>query len=168
MRCTAAGALAGLRAFWLVGLLGLLAWAQPGAAQTTAPAAQPRTVMLADAEPVLEAHALGLGWVDAGGAATIEQVTQGPPGPRFAALRGDTIYSLGESSALWLHYRLLRGRNDRQGWLIEFPMPLLDSVTIYQQDGAGKWRAQASGDLMAVSRWAEAGRYPYFRLDLPA
>ncbi|MBI2772797.1 MAG: diguanylate cyclase [Burkholderiales bacterium] len=161
MRCTAAGLLAGLRALALLGLMALAAL--PAAGQGV----QPRTVALGDANPRLDAEALGLGWVDTGGAATIEQVSGGGPAVRFAPQRGDVIYSLGDSSALWLHYRLMRGLGDRQGWLIEFPMPLLDSVTVYQQDAGGKWRAQAAGDLMAVSRWAEAGRYPYFRLDLP-
>ena len=161
MRCIAAGALAGLRA---LGLAGMLVLAAPLAAQ--AQAAQPRTVMLGQAQPAIDAETLGLSWIDRSGTATIDQVAQGASGVRFIQ-RGDVIYSLGDTAALWLHYRLLRARGERQGWLIDFPMPLLDSVTIYQQDAAGKWLALAGGDLMAVSRWAEAGRYPYFRLDLP-
>ena len=78
MRCIAAGTLAGLRAFCLLGLVALV---NPAAAQ--AQGVQPRTVLLGEAQPVIDAETLGLSWIDPGGTATIEQVTQGASGARF-------------------------------------------------------------------------------------
>ena len=46
-------------------------------------------------------------------------------------------------------------------------MPVLDSVTVYQQDAKGQWLGQTAGDTLAVAAWPEPGRYPHFRLDLP-
>ena len=44
---------------------------------------------------------------------------------------------------------------------------MLDRVTVYQQD-PGDWRADTAGDTLPVLQWPERGRYPIFRLDLPA
>lgn len=72
---------------------------------------------------------MGEAWVDARGNAGLEQVLQAgstlfqPPAPDFT----DT---LGEEGALWLHFRLLRGPNQHQGWLMAFPMPVLDRVAV--------------------------------------
>lgn len=137
-----------------------------GLLMTGAGAAQPGAPLpLADDAHSLPAQALGRAWVDSRGDATIEQVAA-PNGPaRFAPAR-DVIHSLGASANLWLHYRLVRGRDARQNWLIEFPMPTIDRVTVYQLE-RGRWRAEEAGDLLAVSDWPEAGRYPFFRLELP-
>jgi diguanylate cyclase (GGDEF)-like protein len=64
-----------------------------------------------------------------------------------------------------MHLRVQRGTEERQDWVIEFPMPALDLVTLYQQE-SGAWLAESAGDTMAVARWAERGRYPFFRVDL--
>ncbi len=72
---------------------------------------------------------------------------------------------MGEQGALWLRLRLQR--NDSHGWLLAFPMPALDAVTVWQQDARGQWLSQTAGDTLAVSAWPEPGRYPHFRLELP-
>lgn len=105
-------------------------------------------------------------WLDTRGDAGIAQVTSRsglsllqPAGPRLAL-------PAGSSGALWLHLRLTRGINERQDWLLDFPMPSLDHVTVYQQEGTG-WRAETAGDTLPVAQWPEPGRHPAFRLDLP-
>jgi len=157
MRCIARAACNELRAG--LTLLLLCGWFA-AAAQ-----AQPAPVQLSDTQVLLEAQGLAGAWVDPRGTATIEQVQQGGPA-LFQPARADQIQSLGAAGALWLHYRLVRGRNDRNGWLMVFPMPLLDLVTIYQQDARGQWLSQTAGDTIAVAAWPEPGRYPHFRLDL--
>lgn len=147
------------------GLALALAWAGAVLSQPAAPAGRLEPIALADGAAALEAQALGRSWIDPKGDASIEQVAVAAGPARFAPAR-DVIHSLGTSANLWLHYRLVRGRNDRQDWLIEFPMPTIDRVTVYQLE-RGIWRAESAGDLLAVADWPEAGRYPTFRLELP-
>jgi diguanylate cyclase (GGDEF)-like protein len=150
---------------WLAPAWVALARAAAALAFAGAAAAQVAPVPLVDGTGALQVQALGRSWIDTRGDATIEQVAN-PQGPaRFAPAR-DVIHSLGDQAGLWLHLRLVRGREERQGWLIEFPMPTLDRVTVYQLE-RGRWRAETAGDLLAVSDWPETGRYPFFRLDLP-
>lgn len=69
-------------------------------------------------------------------------------------------------TALWLKLRLqpLPGTSDP--WLLEVPVPVLDTVTLYQQDASGRWFARSAGDLVPRREWPEPGRYPFFRLQL--
>jgi len=143
-------------------LLLCLVWAGAAAAATPAQAG----LALGDGQEPIDAQEVGRAWLDLSGIATLEQVLQ-PGKASFQPTRSDHIYSLGEQSALWLHYRLVRGRADRGGWLLAFPMPALDMVTVHQQDARGQWFAQTAGDTMAVAAWPEPGRYPHFRLELP-
>jgi diguanylate cyclase (GGDEF)-like protein len=150
---------------WTFGLLlAAMAWGLATAAKSQ-PAQAP--TLLSDSQSMLDAEALALTWVDPAGTFTVEQIARtGLAQPRPG--QADAIYSLGESGALWMHYRLLRERGARHSWLLEFPMPVLDAVTVYQQDAGGAWRSQSAGDTLAVSTWPEPGRHPHFRLDLPA
>lgn len=151
-----------------LGLLLLLAalqsWATSGPVQA-APAAP--ALVLREAQGTLPMEGLVQVWLDPGGQATIEQVAD-PAGPaQFQPGSADVIYSLGSQGALWIRMNVLRGQQERQQWLIEFPMPVLDLVTVFQRQG-DRWTAESAGDNLAVDRWPEGGRYPYFRLDLPA
>ncbi|HSV36972.1 MAG TPA: 7TM diverse intracellular signaling domain-containing protein [Ramlibacter sp.] len=121
---------------------------------------------LNDAEPVVEAQGAGRSWTDAQGTTSFEQVLRSRD-TLFEPDNSDVIYSLRDRGAVWLHYRLLRGRSERNGWMLVFPMPGLDEVTVWQQDSLGQWLASTAGDMHAVSTWAGPGRYPYFRLELP-
>jgi diguanylate cyclase (GGDEF)-like protein len=89
-----------------------------------------------------------------------------PPG-RFKPADADTVYALGPSRNLWLHLRVLRPSEQKQGWRIAFPQPVLDSVTVFQQDDRGNWVAQSAGDTIANRLWPEVGRYPIFRVEAP-
>jgi diguanylate cyclase (GGDEF)-like protein len=125
------------------------------------------TVVLRDGLHTLEAEALGRTWVDAHGTATVDQVASREGLALFKPADPHRIHKLGANAALWVHYRVTRGRDERQNWLIEFPMPVIDRVTVYQQD-QGRWRPETAGDTLAVATWPEAGRHPRFRLELPA
>ena len=124
----------------------------------------PAAVLLHDQQRRMDAQPLAGTWLDAGGSASLEQVAGSarfgpPPAP-------EAIYDLGPKSALWLHLKLERGQDERQEWVLEFPMPVLDLVTVYQRAGSG-WRGESAGDTLPVSAWPEGGRYPYFRLEVP-
>jgi diguanylate cyclase (GGDEF)-like protein len=161
MRCLAGAACDALRAG-----LALLLLSSCFAGAAAAGQGQPAAVQLSDTQGLLEAQGLPAAWVDPRGTATLEQAQQGGSA-LFRPARADLIYALGKEGALWLHYRLTRGRGDRSGWLMAFPMPALDEVTVYQQDPRGQWLSQTAGDMVAVATWPEPGRYPHFRLDLP-
>jgi diguanylate cyclase (GGDEF)-like protein len=153
MRWTAARLIAG---FLLLAALASAGWAQE---------ARLRTVVLRDSIGTIDAQDLVHVWVDPAGDSRIEQVARSSGGAPFQPVKPQTIHQLGLQSVLWMHLRVQRGTEERQDWVIEFPMPALDLVTLYQKEG-GAWIAESAGDTMAVARWAERGRYPSFRVDL--
>lgn len=104
-------------------------------------------------------------WLDTSGTAALEQVLASAA---FRPLPADAIHDLLPGTSLWLRLRLQRAEGSRQQWLLAFPDPLLDEVRVWQRDERGRWSSQAAGDRVPVDRWPEAGRYPVFRLDLPA
>ena len=148
------------RAF--AGLLLAFAFALPGWA-----AAARTSAVLGDMAMQMDAHDIAEAWFDPRGTATLEQLLQGSAGASFQPARTDQIWSLGEDGHLWLRWRLARPRNVENGWVMIFPMPALDSVTLFQQNERGQWTAQSAGDTLAVASWNEPGRYPHFRLELP-
>ncbi len=132
------------------------------------PAARPvpPTIVLEDGGRPLRDSAPGLEWTDPRGTTTLAQVLAGKAA--FQPLQPDRIHDLGAAGALWLHLRLARPQSSHVDWLAELPLPPLDSVTLYQQDATGAWHGQSAGDKLAVASWPEAGRFPMFRLDVPA
>jgi two-component system, sensor histidine kinase LadS len=132
-------------------------------------AAAPRNaIVLADTAMQIDAQDVAEAWFDPKGTASFEQVQKEGPGVAFQAARSDQIWSLGEDGHLWMRWRLTRPRSVENGWLLLFPMPALDNVTVYQQNERGQWTAQAAGDTLAVSSWNEPGRYPHFRVEMPS
>lgn len=154
MRWSAAGLLAGML---LVAALCPAASAEP---------AVPTATVLRDATGALDPEPLAGAWIDSTGAAGIADVSSAAGRRAFGPAIPGARYHLGEDGALWLHLRLVRPAGERQDWVLQFPMPELDLVTVYEQEGGG-WRAGSAGDTLAVDHWPEPGRYPFFRLDLP-
>ncbi|HVZ45531.1 MAG TPA: 7TM diverse intracellular signaling domain-containing protein [Ramlibacter sp.] len=155
-----------LARLWVAALV-LFAIAVPTQGAAPTPMTQPApATLLNDAQQSIDAELLGQVWLDPRANATIEEVA-GPQGiARFQPLVTETIWALGPDAALWFHYRLMRTPGERQDWLVEFPMPALDQVTLFQQEGE-RWRAESAGDTIAVNQWPEPGRHPFFRLELP-
>ena len=122
-------------------------------------------VLLHDSAGQFEADELVRTWIDPAGNARIEDVARSGGGAPFRPSEPQVIHQLGPQAALWMHLRVQRGEEERHDWVIEFPMPALDLVTVYQREG-GAWIAESAGDTLAVARWAERGRYPFFRVDL--
>jgi diguanylate cyclase (GGDEF)-like protein len=149
---------------WPASALGLLLCLAAAFAGAQSPPERPGTVVLGDQTAPLHAEALGSVWMDARGTAVIDEVVQG--GARFTPAQAGAVHRFEPGSALWIRLRLMRGSEDRQRWLLAFPDPVLDYVSVWQQDPNGQWRGQAAGDTVAMDSWPEAARYPYFRLDL--
>jgi diguanylate cyclase (GGDEF)-like protein len=141
------------------GLLVLACLVLPAGAQA---AVAPR--QLTDSLGSLDSDHVASSWLDRQGKAGIGEAVQAASA--FQAARPGTIHKLGPDAALWLHMRLQRAPGERQAWLLKFPMPTLDHVTVFQR-APGGWAAETAGDTIAVARWAERGRYAFFRLDLP-
>ncbi|MBA3595689.1 MAG: diguanylate cyclase [Polaromonas sp.] len=132
----------------------------------TASQAQP-VIVLTDAAPVTDLQASGLAWVDTQAGAAMEQMATGAYSAAMMPMQANTTYRLGARGALWQHYRFRKPVDSRQDWLLEFPLPLLDQVTLFQRDKNGRWHGQTAGDTVPVSSWPEPGRYAQFQLLLP-
>jgi len=134
-------------------------------ALTAAAHAAPPVVQLNDEVPRLDETLAGSQWVDARGEALLTDVLAGKGA--FTPLQMKQVHQLGSRGALWVHLRLVRAENSRDEWVLEVPLPLIDSVAVYHQDHAGAWRSEWAGDTMPVAGWREPGRFPVFRLELP-
>ncbi|MDO9360718.1 MAG: 7TM diverse intracellular signaling domain-containing protein [Polaromonas sp.] len=131
--------------------------------------AQP-VVALSDANPAIDLKAEGLEWIDESGQAGIARLAGNGPGrqrPAMKPAQDQTVHALGSRAALWQHYRFSKEPDASQEWVLEFPLPLLDRVTVFQQTKSGDWVSQTAGDTVAVANWPEPGRYAQFHLDLP-
>lgn len=147
------GFLAALLLAVLSGLLGAASFAQP-------------LVILDDQRPVTDLQTSGLTWVDRDAHATITQLASSKTRPPMSPVQAHTVYALGSQAALWQHYRFMKSADSRQDWVLQFPLPLLDLVTVFQRSPSGDWIGQTAGDTVAVSLWPEPGRYPQFQLAL--
>ena len=105
-------------------------------------------------------------WVDADGNMPIGQVLESGEG-KFLPSGANTVYALGHRGALWQRYRFSKSEDSRQDWVLEFPRPLLDQVTIYQVTPSGGWSSQTAGDTVPVDSWPDPGRFAQFGLQLP-
>jgi GGDEF domain-containing protein len=131
-----------------------------------APALALPVVVLDDVHPVTNLQDKGGVWVDAGGSASIAELVGHHPRVRMQPGELDTVHALGADAVLWQHFRFSRLPGSQQDWVLEFPLPLLDKVTVFQQASSGVWASQTAGDTVPVASWPEPGRYAQFRLDL--
>lgn len=149
----AASLLAALLLAVLSGLLGTASFAQS-------------IVILDDQSPVTDLQASGLVWMDDNAQATITQLAASKTRPPMSPAQDHTVYALNSQAALWQHYRFKKSADSRQDWVLQFPLPLLDLVTVFQKTPTGGWAGQTAGDTVAVSSWPEPGRYAQFQLAL--
>ena len=131
------------------------------------PAALAQTALVLQDPAEVDISASSTMWIDTLGHTSIEQLVATPGREVFVPSKADTVYALGRHAALWQHYRFARSAFSDEEWVLEFPQPLLDRITIYRLGTSGRWTSQTAGDTVDVSRWPEPGRYAQFRLDLP-
>ena len=125
--------------------------------------AQPIT-LLSDENQTQDISASSLMWIDAQGTSTVAQVAA-RAGSGFLPSKAESIYTLGSKAALWQHYRFAQTSRSNEHWVLEFPQPLLDRITVYQNTAAGKWTSKVAGDTVPVADWPTPGRYAHFKLD---
>jgi two-component system, sensor histidine kinase LadS len=126
-------------------------------------AAQP-IILLSDDNPTQDISASSLMWIDAQGTSSVAQVAA-RSGAGFSPSKAESVYTLGAKASLWQHYRFTLQNKSHEHWVIEFPQPLIDRVTVHQSTAAGKWTSKAAGDILPVSGWPTPGRYTQFMLD---
>ncbi|MFM9880432.1 MAG: 7TM diverse intracellular signaling domain-containing protein [Burkholderiaceae bacterium] len=104
-------------------------------------------------------------WLDPMSTASIDSAS-GIHSKKFAPALQQTIYPLNKEQTLWLRLRVTQPEGNNNRWQLTIPLPLLDKVTLYQQDAQGKWVGQTAGDTLPNALWPESGRYPQFHLQI--
>lgn len=104
-------------------------------------------------------------WVEPAERATVEQVS-GALAAQLQPMAERAILPLGPQRTAWVRLVLQPPANAPTAWTLDIQVPLLDDVTLYQRNPAGRWTAQAAGDRLAVAQWARPGRHPTFDLTL--
>jgi GGDEF domain-containing protein len=121
-------------------------------------------VVLSPQTPFINLQAKGLAWVDTEAQASITQVVRAKNQQLMQAVQANTIYNLGAQAALWQHYRLQRSKDAATDWVLEFPFPGLDKVSVFQRAADGSWSERTAGDSVEVASWPTPGRYAQFHL----
>jgi two-component system, sensor histidine kinase LadS len=83
-------------------------------------------------------------------------------------LQQETMFDLRPQDQLWVRLDIDRKNASVEHLLLWIPLPLIDSVTLYQKMPEGNWRVLKAGDHIPVANWPEPGRYPRFPIDLTA
>ena len=126
---------------------------------------KPPAITLVDQTPAFEVSTSLLVWLEAGRIATIDQVAWATG--RFSAVEPNLQHALDSDNTLWVKLRLRRPPGSQQNWTLNIPLPVADSVVLYQGDGATRWTTQASGNQLPQSMWNKHSLYPEFDLTLP-
>ena len=132
----------------------------------SAAADKPPANVLADQGVAFEASGNLQVWLEPGRVATIEQVAWAPG--KFMAVAPESLHALDSDNTLWVKLRLRRAPGSQQAWSLNIPLPIIDSVVLYQRDGATRWTTQAAGNQLPQSIWSKHSLYPEFDLALPA
>ncbi len=121
-------------------------------------------VMIADSERgQIEAKAYF--WHEKPGKATIEQAASASKLESYMPLAEETMFHFKPQDRVWIRLDVERKSASLEHVMVWLPLPLLDSVTLYQQTTDGKWKALQAGDRVAVAEWPEPGRYPRFHVE---
>lgn len=140
---------------WLVLLFLLPATAAQAAVQAD-------MVVLRNAQSNQELSELVDAWLEPAQAATVADVAAAPG--NFAVHRVKQSYGLRTGKTLWIKLRVQRAPGETDAWIMDIPVPYLDSVTLHQRDFSGRWMTQVSGDTLVHSSWSQQGLHPTFKV----
>lgn len=73
------------------------------------------------------------------------------------------LVALDKDNELWIRLRLHNPSNQPLLQQLQFVLPSIDEVTLFEQRGA-KWTESSAGDRVALADWPSAGRFPQFEL----
>ena len=127
---------------------------------------KPSAIVLIDQASAFEVTGNLSAWLEPGRVATIEQVASTPG--KFRAVGSEVQHPLDSDNTLWVKLRLRRPPGSQQAWSLNIPLPVTDSVVMYQGDGATHWATQTAGNQLPQAMWSKHSLYPEFDLVLPA
>lgn len=136
-------------------------WVSPSAA-----VGKPSAIVLVDQAAAFEVADSLLVWIEPGRVATIDQVAWAAG--KFVAVGPQTQHALDGDNTLWVKLRLRRPPGSQQAWSLNIPLPVTDSVVLYQGDSGTRWTTQAAGNQLPQAMWSKHSLYPEFDLALPA
>ena len=119
-------------------------------------------VVLRNAQASQEVSELVDAWLEPAQAATVAEVAAAPGS--FALHSVKQPHGLRTGKTLWIRLRVLRSPGETDAWILDIPVPYLDSVTLYQRDFSGRWMTQVSGDTLVRSSWSRPGLHPTFKV----
>lgn len=151
MRSTLAGLLLAFCSLW-VGPVGA--------------ADKPAAIVLMDQAAYFEVTTDLSVWLEPARIATIEQVAWAPE--RFSNVDAQVQHRLDSNNTLWVKLRLRRPPGSQQNWSLNIPLPVTDSVVLYQTDSGNHWTTQSAGNQLPQAMWSKHSLYPEFDLALPA
>ena len=68
----------------------------------------------------------------------------------------------------WIKLRLPPNASQAGPWVLNVPLPFIDSLSLFQRDATGHWTEQKSGDQIAHGDWTHPSLTPAFHLVLNA
>jgi diguanylate cyclase (GGDEF)-like protein len=137
----------------------LLSFVALGAGLCMAAQRIPATV-LADYAPAFEVTSSLSIWMEPARVASINDVSARIG--EFTSTVPDMQHDLHDGNTLWVKLRIRRPVGATQAWTLNIPLPLIDSVTLYQPDGAGYWNTQSAGNSLPQALWNKHSLYPEF------
>ena len=126
----------------------------------------PAAIVLADEAASFEVASPLSVWLEPARAATIDQVAQATG--KFIPIGPQVQHTLDSNNTLWVKLHLRRPPGAQQAWSLNIPLPVADSVVLYQGDGAHHWTTQTAGNQLPQTMWSKHSLYPEFDLELPA
>ena len=143
-----------LRTLWLLACLAV--------AGTAHAALQADMVVLRNAQETNDLTTLVDAWLEPAQNASVSEAAAAPA--NFSVHSVGRPYGLQTGKTLWIRLRVQRAPGETDLWVMDIPMPYLDSVTLYQKDFSGRWIQQFSGDTLPRARWSQQGLHPTFKL----
>jgi GGDEF domain-containing protein len=101
-------------------------------------------------------------WIEDGRQASVEKVADGAG--HFSAHPVAQTYDFSGNNTVWVKLPLARSPQDPTEWVLDVPVPFLDSLSLFQRNAAGQWTEQQSGDRLAHRDWTRQTLVPSFRL----
>ncbi|NJS36166.1 MAG: diguanylate cyclase [Brachymonas sp.] len=105
-------------------------------------------------------------WHEKPGQVSIGQASDPQFASRYLPLGGELMFDMKPQDRVWIRLDVERSAATMEHLYLWIPLPLIDSVTLYQRDEKGVWQSRSAGDRVPVASWPEPGRYPRFHLEL--
>lgn len=127
-------------------------------------AAPSSTWVLTSAQPAIALQGQVDTWLESSRGASVQDVAKAKD--LFTSHTLGLPFEFSESNTVWIRLRLQRRPGETEHWILNAPVPFLDSISLFQRDGNGVWTEQKAGDALAHTEWSRQGLTPAFNLNL--